>query len=299
MKRVLAVIAVVVLGGIIWRATRSTSTQPAIAGPSSDRETVAQSSDGQSRMDQAAERSLTMADVLAMAEAALENMRSDLPDYSARFVKQEQDANGVLGEPTEIQLKVQTRFRDGADDAPRRAYLRFTKPSSLNGREVLWGEDLYDGKMAVHEVGMILGLKTIWLDPNGLIAMQGQRYPVSEVGLVKLVEKLIERGLVDRDNPEIKVNQRTDQVLDEKPVDLIEVTRAKPSGEPDDFSRAEIIVDPERQLILSYRAFGWPESIGKEAPLLESYTYHDLQTNIGLTDADFDTKNPNYDFPAF
>ena len=32
-------------------------------------------------------------------------------------------------------------------------------------------------------------------------------------------------------------------------------------------------------------------------PLLESYSYLDLKTNVGLTDADFDTKNPEYNFP--
>ncbi len=67
---------------------------------------------------------------------------------------------------------------------------------------------------------------------------------------------------------------------------------------------AEIAYDPERQLILSYRSFGWPanaEGITSgdvaELPLLESYNYHDVKTNVGLTEADFDTKNPEYSFP--
>ena len=30
--------------------------------------------------------------------------------------------------------------------------------------------------------------------------------------------------------------------------------------------------------------------------LLEEYTYTNIKINVGLTDADFDTKNPNYKF---
>lgn len=280
-------IAVAAIG--LWRLTSDGNAEPVQAKPTSS-PTVAPEA---TAADQP-----TMADVLAKAEAALKAMRSDLTDYTARFVKQELDTSGKLGPVNEIELKVQTRFRDDKDDAPRRAYLRFAAPDSLAGREVIWGEDLYDGKMAVHEVGMLFQLKTIWLDPNGMIAMQGQRFPISEIGLVKLVEKLIERGRQDVDNPDISIEITSDHTFDDRPAELIRVLRSNPSGEADDFSLAEITVDNERQMIVQYRAFGWPVE-GPIRPLLESYGYYDLKTNVGLTDADFDTKNPQYAFPRF
>ncbi|QDT07615.1 hypothetical protein K227x_60430 [Rubripirellula lacrimiformis] len=240
-----------------------------------------------------------ISDVLSMANDALANMQANLDDYTARFVKQERDPSGNLGDPTEIALRVQTRFRGPDRKSPRRAYLRFQSPAAVDGREVIWGEDLYDGKMAVHEVGMFLGLKTIWLNPTGMIAMQGQRFPISEIGLVKLVEKLIERGEQDRGNPDIRVSISEGHRFDDRDTRLIEVRRSKPNDQPDDFSKAEIVVDPEQQLILRYRSFGWPAGEEEEAPLLESYSYHDLKTNVGLSDIDFDTKNPEYNFPSF
>ena len=85
--------------------------------------------------------------------------------------------------------------------------------------------------------------------------MQGQKYPVSEVGIMKLIDKLIERGEKDRDNPDISVKIITDQKLDDTPTHMIQIRRSKPSNEEDDFSLAEITLDPERQLILGYRAF--------------------------------------------
>ena len=114
-----------------------------------------------------------------------------------------------------------------------RVYLSFQSPSSVKGREVIWGEDLYDGKMAVHEVGLLLSMKTFWLDPNGIFAMQGQRYPISEIGLVRLVEKLIERGPVDRDSPDVSVthHRRTTSLADiDDPVDP--GPSSEPAGQP-------------------------------------------------------------------
>ena len=52
-----------------------------------------------------------------------------------------------------MRMKVQTPFRADDDQAAVRVFLKFTAPSSQAGRKVIWGEDIYDGKMAVHEVG--------------------------------------------------------------------------------------------------------------------------------------------------
>ncbi|MGB0596340.1 MAG: DUF1571 domain-containing protein [Rubripirellula sp.] len=243
--------------------------------------------------------SITMSEVLDLAVATRQNMASTLKDYQGRFIKQEVDTNGVLGGVSEILVKVQTGLRDETNKAPKRVYLKFTAPENVKGREVIWGEDLYDGKMAVHEVGLLIGLKTLWLDPEGILAMQGQRYPISEIGLVKLTEKLIERGEKDRDNPDITVSMIPDQSIEDVEAQLIQVRRSKPSGMEDDFSLAEIIFDPDRQLILGYRSFGWSEKAEDDPPLLESYLYRDVETNVGLTDKDFDTTNPEYNFPAF
>lgn len=233
-----------------------------------------------------------------MARDARQYMAETLDDYTARFVKQEVDTNGVLGEVTELEVKVQTTLRGDGDEAPMRVYLKFVSPEAVAGREVIWAADLNDGKMAVHETYFPLKLQTLWLDPNGFLAMQGQRYPISEIGLVRLVEKLIERGETDRDNPDVSVTLTREYKIDQTEAELIQVKRSKPGGGEDDFSLAEIVIDPEKKLILSFRSFGWPEAGGDgTAPLLESYTYHDVQTNVGLTEEDFDPSNSTYGFP--
>ena len=248
--------------------------------------------------DQPKTRSATMDEVLALARAARDHLSTNLTDYTARFVKQEADSSGVIGPETIIDMKIQSRLRNETDDAPMRVYLKFSAPQNYNGREVLWCEDLHDGKMAVHEVGLILGFKTIWLDPNGMVAMTGQRYPISEIGIVRLCEKLIERGEKDRENPDVTATITRDHQINGVPAQLIQVHRKVSSGDPEeDFSLAEISIDPKRQLILQYRSFGWPEDDAESPPLQESYTYNNIKTNVGLTDTDFDYQNSSYNFP--
>lgn len=247
-------------------------------------------------------RASSMEEVISLAQKSLASMESSLDDYSARFVKQEVDSSGKLNERTEMDVKIQTRLRNDSNDAPMRIYLKFRSPESTAGREVIWGADLNGGKMAVHETTMLLSWKTIWLDPTGPLAMAGQRFPIYEIGLTRLVEKLIERGMRDIDNPDVSVTLTRDHEFDGRECELIQATRSKPGGGDDDFALAEVIYDPERLLILSYQSFGWPDPAGgtsdnSQLPLLESYQYRDLQTNVGLTDLDFDVTNPEYGFP--
>lgn len=244
-------------------------------------------------------RQSSIEDVLELASKARKAMETSLNDYTARFIKQERGEDRQLGEKSEIQLKIQTILRNDSNDAPMRIYLRFVSPASNAGREVIWGKDIYEGQMAVHETSLLLSWKTLWLDPTGIIAMTGQKYPVYEIGLVKLVEKLLERGQADIGNRDVSVTITRDHEFDSANCELIRVTRTKPGGGEDDFSLAEIVYDPERLLILSYRSFGWPEDGNGDTktPLLESYEYRDLKTNVGLTKEDFDVTNSEYSYP--
>jgi hypothetical protein len=238
----------------------------------------------------------SMDEVLRIAEETLLHMRQNLDDYTATLVKQE-SVDGVLSEANEMAIKVQCTHRGAKVDEsePMRVYVRFEKPAGVAGREVIWAEDLNDGKLVVHEAGL-LGLVTMRLDHTGMIAMRGQRYPISEIGLTKLVQKLIERGEIDRKNPDVSVSITRGIKLDGRECQLIVVRRNAPGTGINNFSRAEICFDAERKLPLRYSAYGWGEN-GSEGSLLESYTYTNIETNVGLTEVDFDPNNPAYNFP--
>ena len=129
-KRLIAgcTILVVIAGVLIWLSSRRTGLNAANAAPT--------------RVEDSAENEVTMSDVLEMAVAARQHMAEHLDDYTARFVKQEVDTKGVLGEESELLIKVQTRLRGDTEQAPMRVYLKFQSPDSAKGREVIWGEDL-------------------------------------------------------------------------------------------------------------------------------------------------------------
>ncbi len=102
-----------------------------------------------------------------------------------------------------------------------------------------------------------------------------------------------------RDNLNISVVRVPDFQHGDVTVDLYQITCSKPRGGEDDFSYTELAFDRQRMLLMIFRNYGWPENEGDEAPLLESYSYEDVQINVGLTDEDFNPDNPNYKFPKF
>lgn len=233
-----------------------------------------------------------LADVLSVAEDMLRRLKTEVKDYQAKMIKRER-IDGELGPAVSMQLKVRNADASGKGFA---AYLRFVEPESVAGREVIWGPDFNGGQLQVHEVGIKRLLGTLSLDPNGLLAMRGQKYPISEIGLVRLVEKLIEKG-----NREARIGQAVVRVNEECQVGdractLYEVVNPKDNGESD-FHIARVYVDTERMLPLKYAAYLWPSEIGGQPQLEEEYSYLELETNIGLTSEDFDPNNPQYDFP--
>jgi hypothetical protein len=246
----------------------------------------------------ATNRPRSLQDVLTEARDGLTHLRENVEDYTARLMKQER-VNGKLQPEQEMRVKIQTRQREGEElIRPMRVYLRFTAPENVAGREVIWAEDRFDGKLVAHEAGFKGLIPVPPLDPHGMLAMLGNRYPITQIGLTNLVRKLIERGEEDLEDPNTSVVTSTDHLVGDRPCLLIRVIHAEPDGSEDDFSVAEIAIDQERNIPLRYTAFGWPDGDdASEAPLLESYTYFDVELNVGLSESDFDPQNPAYQFP--
>jgi len=178
---------------------------------------------------------------------------------------------------------------------PLSAYLKFLEPKSVRGREVIWTEGVNDNKLTGHEGGL-LNLMRVELEPTGMLAMVANKYPITEIGLARLVEKLIEKGERDRKIGTCEVQIVEDQHVGDRACRLIQVTH--PQKDPRfDFHIAQIFIDVERMIPLRYAAFLWPAEPGGEPLLEEEYTYLNLKLNVGLTDTDFDPDNPAYNYP--
>ncbi len=242
----------------------------------------------------------SMAELVQLAQQLLDQMRSEVQDYSATLVKRER-IGGVLAPETRMEIKIRnpqlaTDVAHGETSAKQLSvYLKFAQPDSQRGREVIWEGGKRENKLIAHESGF-LNLMSVQLKPDSTLAMRGNKYPITEIGLMRLLEKMLEK--IDRnvDLSRCRIETRENQRVGDRECRLFQVTQPR-SIAGADFYIAQFFLDTERQLPLRYAAFLWPEKEGDPPPLEEEYTYLDLQTNVGLSDADFDPKNPQYDFP--
>jgi len=225
---------------------------------------------------------------LEMAYKTKQVMDATLKDYSATVVKQER-INGTLGDPEYAFIKVRNQ--------PFSVYMKFIGPAAVVGQEAMYVEGKNDNKMSAHAPpGTLRGkIGTVQILPTSAIAMQGQRYPITELGIANLTKRLIEVGEHDKQFGECDVKFFQGAKVQGRECTMIQVTHPVPRRNFL-FHQAMIYLDNQLNMPIRYEAYDWPEKEGGPKVLLESYTYTNLQINQGFTDADFDARNPAYAF---
>ena len=210
-----------------------------------------------------------------------------LNDYSATLAKRER-INGKLNDYEFMFVKLRHK--------PFSVYMYFLRPQPVKGQEVIYIDGQNNGNMWAHTVGFrdsVVG--TVSLKPDGVIAMKNQRYPLTELGILNLVKRLVEVGEQDIKYGECEVKFYKGAKINNRVCTCIEVVHPTPRRNFL-FHLARIFVDDELNLPIRYESYDWPKEAGSQPELIEEYTYLDLKLNNGFTDADFDIKNPNYKF---
>lgn len=233
--------------------------------------------------------------VLTLAKNERASFNEQVIDYTALMHKRER-VGDKLGEANQLFVKIiNPRSVPDKEAIPLHCYLRFESPSSVKGREVIWVDGKNDGNMIAHEAGM-LNLMRVYLPPTGTLAMMGNKYPITGIGMGNLFSKLIEKGERDRKIGDCQVTIKEHEKLDELDVVMIEVKH--PVKRPEfDFHIARIYLDTLRHLPVRYESYLWPKQPGDEPLLEEQYNYSDIKLNVGLSDTDFDPGNKDYHFP--
>lgn len=225
----------------------------------------------------------------------LEEARSYLEQidgYTATFHREERVGGDLTSQVMELKLR----------HSPFSVYMNWLEGD--RGRELLFVDGENDGKMIVHPGGWKARLiPSIKLDPNGTIAMRESRHPVTEIGLLKLVDRLLERRREELPLADRLTLVLTDQAeLNGFPCYRFTLTHRSP--ETSEYYRKSVLhLDREHGLPVSLAAWTWPED-GQdgadadvdETTLVEQYTYADLVLNPQLADRDFDRKNGDYRF---
>jgi Protein of unknown function (DUF1571) len=233
--------------------------------------------------------------VLDLARDYLQGFQRNVQDYTATLTKRER-VSGSLGDEEKMLLKLRCprRHSDGTE-TKLHVYLRGKQPKKIDGREVIWVDGKNDGKLIAHEAGW-MGLLRVQLDPHGSLAMTGNKYSITNIGLEQLLSKLIEKGERDRKLGDCQVSIQENQTWNDQPCTIVEVKHLNKRPEFD-FHLARIYLDTNFRIPIRYEAFLWPTKPNEEPPLEEQYSYSDIKLNVGLTDEDFDPDNKAYQFP--
>jgi hypothetical protein len=211
-----------------------------------------------------------------MATDALAQIRR-YDDYTATMIKRER-LKGELGGYEFMFAKIRNRKLEGDKlVVPLSVYLQFLKPDDIKGREVVWVEGQNGNKLRAHEGGFLGSkLPSVWLDPDGALAMRGNLHPIYDIGIENLVIKLIEKGKTVRalgpQNCEVTFTKGA-KVKASKTVERVCTVlnvRHPEEREPYEFYLAQIFIDDELQVPIRYVAYHWPKAPGETTgPVLE------------------------------
>lgn len=237
-----------------------------------------------------------LAPALAIAKKGLANIEQNVRDYQCTLVKREQ-LDGKLLDQEFMFTKIRHAQHDqsGNQISPFSVYMYFLKPDAVKGREVLYVEGRNNGNLMAHEGGLLLKHVTVSLNPTSGLAMRGNRYPITDVGIKNLITRLIEVAEQDMQYGECEVQFYHGAKINGRVCTVIEVLHPVPRKNFR-FHKAHIFIDDEMQVPIRYASWDWPAQPGGEPPMLEEYTYMNMQLNNGFTDADFDPENENYAF---
>ena len=261
----------------VYRVANETAAAEPTAAPSSVPVTTPAASAPFDLTQQPNEHPL--APVLRALKSSQDLIDQNIRDYSCTFVKRER-IDGELGEYQHILMRVAHE--------PFSVYMSFLKP--FTGREVLYVAGQNDNKLVVLEAGFKRVLGKLNLDPEGAVAMRGQKHPITRVGIRNLSAELIKIWEAECQFAECEVTTNGDTKINGRSTTMVQVMHPVPRQN----FRAHIqrlFFDNELRIPIHYDVYLWPAQAGGEPPLDESYTYSNLKRNNGFTARDFDAFN--------
>lgn len=205
-------------------------------------------------------------------------------DYSCTVVKRELINNQLVSQRIAMKLR----------EAPFSVYMKFEQPHA--GREVLYVHGQNQNQLLVHEAeGLATLAGTLSLAVNSPQVTAENRHPVTDVGMRRMLDLVIAQWTVETQFGEIDVKFYPDAKLREVPCEVIESSHPRPRKQFP-FHMTRLFLEKQTRLPIRIENYGFPAQANQAAPLVEEYTYLNVQANIGLTAADFDQANRKYNF---
>ena len=221
-----------------------------------------------------------------LLEVAYKSRKSveSVEDYKCVFTKREV----VRGKM--IKTTMNLKFRE----TPFSVYLKFVDLNA--GREVIYVQGQNNNNLLVHEAGLKAYLGTFPIPPTSSDALAENKYPVTSIGLKNMLDSVIKQWEIEGKFSGITTQKRPSSKLPTGEVCTVyEAIHNQPFKEFK-FHTTRLFVADESGIAIGVQQLAFPAKGEKETPVVEEYFYSQLTTNLKLTDADFDPKNPNYAF---
>ena len=213
--------------------------------------------------------------LLDKMEASYANVR----DYTALFRRQER----IDGDwrPEEVSfLKFQRPFK---------VYVRWLSGPPV-GREAIYVQGANENKVVIHEAQGFSSFFSFLLDPEGKRILKDSRYPFTEIGIGRLIERLGRDARRAWTKGELRLVDHGKAKVGGRNVRLIEGILPLDRRAGYDSYRMILAIDEESGLPIQASIYGWDNALTGE------YGYSELRLNPGLGEADFEPSNPAYNF---
>jgi hypothetical protein len=236
-----------------------------------------------------------LAPLLRFAEARLRTMDNEVQDYTCTLVKRER-VDGRLRDYEHISLKLRPeQVRQGQVVVPFAVYLRYLAPAEVKDREVVYVQGRNRNKIVVWRGGPRLAYVTTAVAPDSDAALRWGHYPITDIGMKTLAERLVAMGRQEMAYNECEVEYVDGAKINGRSCLMAQITH--PVRRPHfNYYMAQVFIDNQSHLPVRYASYDWPAAEGQPAPLIEEYSFVDVKLNVGLTDEDFDYHNPAYRF---
>lgn len=212
----------------------------------------------------------------------LETAYARVQSYTARFVKQEV-VDGTLRPREEALLKFQR---------PGLLYLRWTAGPPA-GREILFVPGRNDDRMLVREPGWLSSLVTVAMAPDSPRVLRESRHPVTDVGIGRLVELIVDNARRAAAAGELTLRDRGVVAGTAGPERRLEAVLPRDGQGRYYCYRLDLGVALGSGLPVRATIYDWGDR------MVADYEYLDLKLNPVLTAGDFEAANPEYGFPRW
>jgi len=203
-----------------------------------------------------------------------------LQQFTQTLTKQER-IGGKLEETETMFLKFRAK--------PLSIYMKWTKEPH-QGRELIYVEGKNKNNAVLHEyVGPLNVL--VKINPDGSEAKKRSRRSVKQAGIRNATKSLVDLSEKARKRGDMRLKIMGIEKVDGR--DVVVLCRLLEKRDDYCVYMTVIYIDPVHLLPVKVVGYDWDHR------LAWVYTSGDIKTDVKLTDKDFDTKNPKYNYPGF